>query len=273
MNVVDKLIFNCLVQYGNVALPEVGTLEVVAEKAKRNKTVGAGRKTLALTGNSKESHILITDIIADQGGLPAEDAAARYQEWLASARTAEGALTIGGVANISAKGEVEILSDMDTALNGTELPVVELKEKKHKCCWCWILLAVVVLGGAAWWFCCQKGCCTKSCEAPVVEEAVVVEPEEVVEPEVVKPTEEVAPKAKEVKRYNVTVGVFAKKGNAQWCATKDPLGIGKENYIIAPFPSGMEACIAYTTDNWNEALKYWRKYKKIQKDVWVYHRY
>lgn len=272
MNVIDKLIFNCLVQYGNVALPEVGTLEVVAEKTKRNKGVEMGRKTLSLTNKSKESHILVSDIIAEQGNLSGEDAAARYQEWLASARSTEGVLTIEGVATISAKGEVAMQEEIDKALNGTELPVVELAEKKHKCCWCWILLAIVVVGGAAWWFCCQKGCCTKSCEAPAAEEVVIVEPE-VVEPEVVETPEEVAPKAKEVKRYNVTVGVFAKKGNAQWCATKDPLGIGKENYIIAPFPSGMEACIAHTTDNWGEALKYWRKYKKIQKDVWVYHRY
>ena len=66
-NVVNKLIFNCLVQYGNVSLPEVGSLHVE----------GNNPKAVFFSSKISENHIPLTDIIAEQGGISEEEAKAR----------------------------------------------------------------------------------------------------------------------------------------------------------------------------------------------------
>ena len=66
-NVVNKLIFNCLVQYGNVALPQVGSLQV-----------SGSPKKVTFSTKISDNHIPVTDIIAEQGALSDEQAAALY---------------------------------------------------------------------------------------------------------------------------------------------------------------------------------------------------
>lgn len=289
MNAVDKLIFNCLVQYGHVALPEVGVLEVTpAEGGGRR---GDGRKRVAFVPATSESHIQITDIIAEQGNLTPEEAAKHYAAWLRTARNVDGNLLIDGVGFVTARGQVEMHADMDAALNGEEgedaVPLVAAaavaeeqggRKRRCSCCWCWVLLALLLIGGLVWWLLCGCDGCRRTCDVDerVVPELEVVVPEVEAEPvveAVVEPAPSESKRSEKIGRYNVTVGVFAQRGNAQWCTTKDPLGIGKENYIIVPFPSNMEAVVACSTDDWGEALRAWRKYKKIMPDVWVYHRY
>ena len=72
--VVNKIIFNCLVQYGNVALPEVGSLSVEGDP-----------KKVTFSDKITDSHIPVTDIIADHGGLNSEEAMAIYHDWLSAA--------------------------------------------------------------------------------------------------------------------------------------------------------------------------------------------
>ncbi|MBQ1213718.1 MAG: hypothetical protein IIX81_01675 [Tidjanibacter sp.] len=264
-NVVNKLIFNCLVQYGNVAMPQVGSLEVVAESGSKN-----NQKGVRFTPQIKDSHIPVTDIIAEQGNLSDEAATAIYNEWLAAARSNEGDLNIEGVGVLTIKGSVAIAEELNKALNGTTLPTAAaLPQRKCKHLWLWIWLAILVSGVAIWIL--TPRCCN-SCKQEVAQEVVVAE--EVAEPvveEVVEQPKATPPAAN--KRYNVAVGVFSIKYNARACAKQDPLGIGAENYTITPFPSGLWVVIAYASDNLGEAERMRREYKKIQPDVWVYRRW
>lgn len=264
--VVNKLIFNCLVQYGNVAMPGVGSLEVVGGASAR------ATKSVQFTGHIKDSHIPVTEIIAEQGNLSPEEAEALYQEWLAGARGANGELSIEGVGVLTIKGSVAIADELNRALNGDSLPTAAaLPKRKSNLLWLRFLLGVVVVGLIIWLLFCPScgGKCAK--EEPVVEVVEVVEEPTVAE-EVAPEEPKVTPPAPD-KRYNVAVGVFSIKYNARACAKQDPLGIGAENYTITPFPSGLWVVIAYASDSLGDAERMRKEYKKIQPDVWVYRRW
>lgn len=260
-NVVNKLIFNCLVQYGNVALPQVGSLQVVGEP-----------KKVTFSTKISDHHIPVTDIIAEQGNMSDEQAAALYGDWLEAAKGEDGSIKMEGVGVILPQS-FQIAEELRRALGADEQKggAATLK-KRCRCGWVWWLVAIVAVAVVvllALKPCCNKGCEAEECEvAAVVDTLAVAEPEVVAEPE--KPT--INPPAPN-KRYNVAVGVFSIKYNARACAKQDPLGIGSENYTITPFPSGMWVVIAYSTNNLNEAERMRKEYKKIQPDVWVYKRY
>lgn len=258
-NVVNKLIFNCLVQYGNVALPEVGSLRVEGTP-----------KRVFFTEKITEHNILITDIIAEQGNIPTEEAQGLYNDWLTSARQEDGTIVAEGVGTITPR-HFDIDDELHRALNGNDIPVATLR-KRTSFGWVWWLLGILVVAGIVMFLMrpCDR-CCTPEAEEVVVEQSTV-EPMEVVEEEVVVAP---APKANAPatgKRYNVMVGVFTIKYNARACAKQDPLGIGKDNYLVTPYTDGRWAVVAYSTNSPAKAEEMRLKYRKVQKDVWVWKR-
>lgn len=259
-NPVNKLIFNCLVQYGNVALPEVGSLKVEGTP-----------KHVFFSEKISDNHILVTDIIAEQGNISGEEALALYNDWLAAARREDGSIYAEGVGTISPR-HFDIDDELHRALNGNDIPVATLR-KRSSLGWVWWLVGIIVVVGVAIYCISNCDCCSRQCEAPVVEEVVAEEPAEVVvEPApAVEPAPVVNTPAAD-KRYNVMVGVFTIKYNARACAKQDPLGIGAENYLITPYPRGLWAVVAYSTNSPAKAEEMRLKYRKLQKDVWVWKR-
>lgn len=256
--VVNKLIFNCLVQYGNVALPEVGSLRVE----------GNNPKAVFFSESISDKHIQLTDIIAEQGGISTEEAAALYNDWLTAARREDGSIYAEGVGTITPR-KFDIDDELHRALNGSEVPVATLR-KRCSCGWIgWLVGAIVVIGAVVYFAgnceCCKKEKCTveEVVVEPVVEEAPVVE-EPAPAPVVNVPAEGM--------RYNVMVGVFTIKYNARACAKQDPLGIGAANYLITPYPNGLWAVVAYSTNSPAKAEEMRLKYRRQQKDVWVWKR-
>lgn len=262
--VVNKIIFNCLVQYGNVALPEVGTLSVVGSP-----------KKVTFSDKITDSHIPVTDIIADHGGLTAEEAMNIYHDWLQGAQREDGTICVESVGVITPR-HFDIDQELQRALNGDELPTATLNEKSGFRLGNILLIVVLILLLALAWMGISRYVLNqKEAKEVVIEEPTVVPFEEqsvevavVPEPEVVVPNPPAANK-----RYNIAVGVFSIKYNARACAKQDPLGIGADNYLIAPFPSGLWVVIAHSTDNLAEAERMRLKYKKMQSDIWVYRRY
>ncbi len=264
-NVVNKLIFNCLVQYGNVALPHVGSLQV-----------NGSPKRVTFSTKISDNHILVTDIIAEQGALSDEQAASLYGDWLEGAKGEDGSIRVEGVGIILPQS-FQMAEELRRALGVDEERAVPTLKKRCRCGWLWWVVAVVAVAAVAVFALCPNNRCVKGeCKVGVVDVApeVVEATPEVVESEVVAEPEKPAinPPAPD-KRYNVAVGVFSIKYNARACAKQDPLGIGAENYTISPFPSGLWVVIAHSTNNLNEAERMRKEYKKIQPDVWVYKRY
>lgn len=285
-NVVNKLIFNCLVQYGNVALPEVGSLKVEGDP-----------KKVSFAEGIEENNILVTDLIAEQGGLPAEEAKALYNDWLTSATTEEGIIRVEGVGTITLR-HFAIDNELNHALNGEALPTATLR-KRCRCRWIWWFVALLLVGAAVALYFCPCDCLSALCgssecgqcttaemevESACDEECVEVEPSVVPyeeqnvaiavtpAPAATKPATKPAEKGADYKfkRYNVSVGVFSIKYNARACAKQDPLNIGSANYIIAPYPGGRWIVIAYETDDLMEAEGVRRHHQRTQRDVWVY---
>lgn len=259
-NVVNKLIFNCLVQYGNVALPEVGSLRVEGRP-----------KHVFFADKISENHILVTDIIAEQGNLSPEEARALYNDWLAAARREDGSIYAEGVGTITPR-HFDIDDELHRALNGNDVPVATLR-RRNPYAWVWWLVGLLVVAGVVMYLMRPCACCpSEECAAvEVVEEQVVPATEPVVEEVAPAPAVEVKTPA-DNKRYNVMVGVFTIKYNARACAKQDPLGIGKDNYLITPYPKGLWAVVAYSTDSPAKAEQMRKEYRKIQPDVWVWKR-
>ena len=262
-NVVNKLIFNCLVQYGNVSLPEVGSLRVE----------GNNPKAVFFSSKISENHIPLTDIIAEQGGISEDEAKALYNDWLTAARREDGSIYAEGVGTITPR-KFDIDDELHRALNGTaDVPVVTLK-KRCSCGWVWWLVGGIAALGAAIYLIGNCECCNKE-KCTVEAEEVVVETPAEVAPEVVEPAPAPAPVVKapaDGLRYNVMVGVFTIKYNARACAKQDPLGIGAANYLITPYPNGLWAVVAYSTNSPAKAEEMKHKFRKQQKDVWVWKR-
>lgn len=262
-NVVNKLVFNCLVQYGNVALPEVGSLRVEGNP-----------KHVFFSEKISDNHILVTDIIAEQGNISAEEARNIYNDWLAAARREDGSIYAEGVGTISPR-HFDIDDELHRALNGNDIPVATLR-KRSSLGWVWWLVGIIAAAGIAIYCISNCDCCSRKCGEVVVSEPVeALEPAEEVEPaapEVVEAPAPVVNTPAADKRYNVMVGVFTIKYNARACAKQDPLGIGKENYLITPYPRGLWAVVAYSTNSPAKAEEMRLKYRKQQKDVWVWKR-
>ena len=271
-NVVNKLIFNCLVQYGNVALPKVGSLRVEGNP-----------KCVFFSENLSDNHILLTDIIAEQGGISATEAEALYNDWLAAARREDGSIYAESVGTINARN-FTVDEELHRALNGAEIPVATLK-KRCSCDWIWKLaVGIAVVGAVIYLVGKCDGCFNKKVvvndknDVEVVTLTITV-PEESA-PAAAPEVTPAAPQQKSYtinppqdgKRYNVMVGVFSIKYNARACAKQDPLGIGPENYLITPYESDMWAVVAYSTNNPEKADEVKLKYRKQQKDVWVWTR-
>lgn len=316
-NVVNKLIFNCLVQYGNVALPSVGALQVEGNP-----------KKVVFTETISENHIPVTEIIAEQGKISAEEAQALYNDWLQGATDENGSIHAEGVGTITPR-RFDIDKELHLALNGDNIPVATLR-KRRRYGWIWWIVALVAIVGIALCLCpcneSNEGCnyaaiCTergnngicancgqkpecadceinKECENKPVCPANAdkcdgngecaaattdvtlqpsVEPRQEVTTEITVTPAKPAVAAKSattdgLKRYNVAVGVFTIKYNARACARQDALGIGAENYIIAPYPGGYWIVVACATDSAAEAERMRKLYRIVQPDVWVYKR-
>lgn len=289
-NIVNKLVHNTLVQRGNVSLPYVGSLRTEGEP-----------KRVVFEENVSPLYPSIIDIIATEGGVSREEAERLYGDWLSAAKEADGTIFIEGVGRISPR-QVVADSSFNRALNGSTepLPTATL-EKRKKSGWLWWLVVVVVLllgAGAAWYMTQEKGAPSEPQTEAETEEVVVVV-EDVEAEECACDTATASPSRAEAKcathdkvahhkceqgnaavtkpepgkRYNVAVGVFSIKWNAEECARQDPLGIGSENYLIGRFPSNLWVVIAHSTNDWREAEKMRKEYKRVQKDVWVYRRW
>lgn len=289
-NIVNKLIYNTLVQSGSVSLPYLGSLHIEGEPKR------------VVFEEEVHSHMpSIISVVISEGGVSKEEAERLYNDWLASSKEPDGAIFVEGVGRISPR-QMEIEPSLNRALNGANAPLPSATlSKRKKNTWVWIVLALLLLlvgGGAVWFFMGDKSDSkeqTKS-DSEVTINVEVTDFEEAEELNLSRAEAECGTPAKQLqgikgskaespapqkeistpapgKRYNVAVGVFSIKWNAQECTRQDPLGIGTENYLVDRFPSNLWVVIAHSTDDWREAEKMRKAYKKIQKDVWVYRRY
>ena len=284
-NIVNKLIHNTLVQKGGVSLPTLGSLHTEGDP-----------KRVVFNESISPLYPSIIDIIATEGGVSGEEAERLYSDWLASAKETDGTIFIDGVGRISPR-QLETESAFNRVLNGSTepLPTATL-EKRKKNGWVWWLLIVLLLGAGVAWYLTKDCCATTEAETETEEVVVVVEDVEAEEcacDATATPSRAEAKcathdkvvhhkceqgnaavsKPEPGKRYNVAVGVFSIKWNAEECARQDPLGIGRENYLIGRFPSNLWVVIAHSTNDWREAEKMRKEYKRVQKDVWVYRRW
>lgn len=294
-SVVDKIIYNTLIKEGAVTLPELGTIRLQGEPR-----VVLFEETIA-----PEAPIL-TDVLIREGGISAEEAATLYDDWRTSSREADGSINIEGVGRIPAR-TIVMDGAFDKALNHSHdpLPTAHLR-KRRKDTWFWWVLAIAIAIFVVAWSLLPWDINSIRIdiwnEEPAEEESVVMLPEvepfeEVVVEVLVSPNDAASAEEEEAttvaaeeqhpeeqtatttstpstnKRYNLSVGVYSTKQNAQDCIRRDPLGIGSQNYLIGNYPGGKWVVMAHSTNSWAEADNLRAKYRRQGKEVWIYQRY
>lgn len=276
MSAIDKLIYNSLVKYGNVNLPYVGSLEVVAKSAKNisKDRIAAPQKFVHFSKTKNKKFVSLLSLIIEQGCVDVEEASKIYSNWLSSTmNTNGGVLVIEEVGKIS-NGTFIPTQEFSRVIGIAKLPNVAVKCCRSRRLWCWIALAVVVIAAAAatiYFWPCIKNCF----EDLINREEVVAVPEEVVIDEdqiteIIATT--IIEEAQPIEHY-VIVGSFADKNNALRKIKSDPMKIGAKNYKILPYEKNGEnisIVSAYSSTCWNATVDMWRKLRKHDKTIWVY---
>lgn len=290
-NIVDKIIYNTLIKEGVVALSDLGTVRLTGEP----------REVVFEEAIDPEAPLL-TEVIAQEGGISEQEADTLYRDWQASSRKEDGTIVIDGVGQIPPR---RIVMDgvLNKALNHSHeaLPTARLRKRRTDS-WLWWILGIVIAACAALWAIMpwdvnsirigiweeveesaeEVGLepSVEPFEEVVVDVAVEPAPQAEAKAEVEAPAVEPAKQqnthpspAATNKRYNLSVGVYSTKQNARDCVRRDPLKIGSANYVIGDYPGGKWVVMAHSTNNWNEAEKLRSKYKRQGKDVWIFQRY
>ena len=176
MNQVSKLIYNALIKYQALYLPEVGTLRVVRKSASmssKNEIIPPSYNVEYSLDSQAKSLI---DIISCEAGVDASRAAEIYSRWLDKVRD-------GDVVVIDRVGELRkdsfvVNKELIEALNICREPLRVTRRKSKRLLYTMtIMLLLALAGGGAWWY----------FNAKPVDAVVEIETEEEV------PVEEVAP--------------------------------------------------------------------------------
>lgn len=151
MNQVSKLIYNALIKYQALYLPEVGTLRVVRKSASmssKNEIIPPSYSVeYSLDSRAKS----LIDIISCEAGVDASRAAEIYSRWLDKVRD-------GDVVVIDRVGELRkdsfvVNKELIEALNICREPLRVTRRKSKRLLYTMTIIPLLALAGVgAWWY-------------------------------------------------------------------------------------------------------------------------
>ena len=296
---VNKIIYNMLISGKGVFLPEVGTLYIErqgARKISENKLIGP-RNVVNFT--SQEQAPSLVDEIVSIAGCSIEQAQDIYNRWLEKTRDGN-TITIGGVGVLNHKS-FSIESAFGAAINPKGVKTIVVRRKSHS--WLYILVAVcvaVTLGFFAYimWGDKLNGTTKNVTAEQIVEVAssdeVDLQKEVATENSGVnqiaeQKTEEVAteqyvPKTEEKSAiisiathrdyysYYVVMGVFSSEQNAERAVVQAREKLPNAVCAILPFKEGKFMVTVYGSDKLEECNEFARNSRDAFGDLWVYNK-
>lgn len=151
MSAVDKIIFNLLASRGRVVLPDVGTLIVEVQPARRasDGSLEPPRRTVRFSHNIDAADTALFDTVGSIAGVDRSEAESIYRRWLRSA--VEGKNTEIEDVGVVKSGFFVVSRTFASAINPESfvpLRPVKLRRKGHKTA-LWVALAVVAVVAVA----------------------------------------------------------------------------------------------------------------------------
>lgn len=295
---VNKIIYNMLVSGRGVYLPEVGSLYIerqAARKISADKLLSPRNVVAFQSGEQAPS--LVAEIVA-VAGCSDEQAADIYQRW--SAKTREGSnIKIGGVGVLNQKSFV-MESDFASAINPKGVKTIVIRRRSNT--WLYALCAVCVLVALGFlgyiMFGGEQNTAVKRAES-----MAQTEPQPAVERSVAEPadaegqvnttdnttatattaatttssdtstqvaqTSDTAATTSVDYEYYVVMGIFSTEENAQRAIAQAESRIKDLNCRVLPFKDKFMVTL-FGSDKIGDCNSFANSYRDIYADLWVY---
>ena len=280
INEVNKLIFNAIIKYQAVYLPDVGTISVVRYSATLGKKDELLPPQYQIEYSSYNRAKSLIDIISNDVDVDAKRAEEIYSRWLDKAREGS-AIVIDGVGTLRDSG-FTIDDNLYRTLNAYSQPICVPCNRTRTPLF--ILLAVVVLGivcVGGWWYSkefrsyaaaevvIQDNIVEPIVETPVVDGAEQLDVEEVVEEVVVAENTVVDWRENQAIRHWFVVGSYSTTENAERAISE----------ILKRFPESqcdyfklgsMYAVALFGSTDLNECQNFKRAHSDDFPQSWIY---
>ena len=282
---VNKIIYNMLISGRGVFLPEVGSLYIERQAARK---LADGRllspRNTVVFAEGVQAPSLVDEIVSI-AGCGVEQAQDIYERWKAKT-LAEGVLTIGGIGVLKGKS-FSTDKTFHSAINPQGVKTLVLRKKSSNA-WLYVVSGVaivVALGFLAYLMWGDKFMGKQSAEKVVVEqiatpEAPAVESaeqgvESAAEPNAVPNAEQaqpaqVAPQSSEY-AYYVVMGIFSTPENAARAVEQTRSKMKDVACEVLPF-KGKHMVTVFGSNNREDCNAFARSYRDIYPDLWVYNK-
>ena len=296
---VNKIIYNMLVSGRGVYLPEVGSLYIerqAARKISADKLLSPRNVVAFQSGEQAPS--LVAEIVA-VAGCSSEQAADIYQRW--SAKTREGSnIKIGGVGVLNQKSFV-MESDFASAINPKGVKTIVIRRRSNT--WLYALCAVCVLVALGFlgyiMFGGEQKPTVKRAESIAQAEAQPAVEQSAAEPAVAEgqvnttdnttaaattaattatssdtstqtaQTSDTAATTSVDYEYYVVMGIFSTEENAQRAIEQAESRIKDLNCKVLPFKDKFMVTL-FGSDKIGDCNSFANSYRDIYADLWVY---
>lgn len=279
---VNKIIYNMLISGRGVFLPEVGTLYIERQAARKlaDGRLLSPRNTVVFAEGTQAPSLV--DEIVSIAGCGVEQAQDIYERWKAKT-LAEGVLTIGGIGVLKGKS-FSTDKTFHSAINPQGVKTLVVRKKSSNA-WIYVVSAVaivVALGFLAYLMWGDKFMGKQSAEKVVVEqvatpEAPAVESaeqgvESAAEPNVEQAqSAQVAPQSSEY-AYYVVMGIFSTPENAERAVQQAQAKIKDVECKVLPFKGGKHMVTIFGSDSVADCNAFARSYRDVYPDLWVYNK-
>lgn len=280
---VNKIIYNMLISGRGVFLPEVGTLYIERQAARK---LADGRllspRNTVVFAEGVQAPSLVDEIVSI-AGCGVEQAQDIYERWKAKT-LAEGVLTIGGIGVLKGKS-FSTDKTFHSAINPQGVKTLVVRKKSSNA-WIYVVSAVaivVALGFLAYLMWGDKFMGKQqSAEKVVVEQVATPEApaEQVVEQGVESAAEtnaeqtqpaQVTPQSSEY-AYYVVMGIFSTPENAERAVQQAQSKIKDVECKVLPFKGGKHMVTIFGSDNVADCNAFARSYRDVYPDLWVYNK-
>ena len=283
---VNKIIYNMLISGRGVFLPEVGTLYIERQAARK---LADGRllspRNTVVFAEGVQAPSLVDEIVSI-AGCGVEQAQDIYERWKAKT-LAEGVLTIGGIGVLKGKS-FSTDKTFHSAINPQGVKTLVVRKKSSNA-WLYVVSAVAVvvaLGFLAYLMWGDKFMGKQSAEKVVVEQVATpeapavesveqgvesdAEPNAVTNAEQTQPAQ-VAPQSSEY-AYYVVMGIFSTPENAERAVQQVQAKIKDVECKVLPFKGGKHMVTIFGSDSVADCNAFARSYRDVYPDLWVYNK-
>ena len=285
---VNKIIYNMLISGRGVRLPQVGTLYIERQGARRisEDRLLSPRNVVAFSSH-EEAPSLVDEIVAI-AGCQTSQAEDIYERWK-SKTLADGVLTIGGVGQLKGKS-FQMEQPFNSAINPKGVKTLVVRRPKRRsnswlyaACGVCVIVALCICGYIMWGdslF--PKSDSEKVVAAAPAEQVVEATDEEipaaepmVSQPEPSVPTATVPAQTPAVQNrryaYYVVMGVFSTEANADRAIEQVHSKASEAKCEVLPFGSKFMVTM-YGSDSREDCNTFARSYRDLFPDLWIYNK-